>query len=115
MTTHCIHLVAGNSNGRHPLGLWVKFEAKKATDRKYGVRYSLSLHDRDNQRIMGFDNAHAVEYAGKRFVASKRTYDHWHCSEKDKGRPYAYQNAGKLVEYFWEAVDKKIKVLKGEV
>lgn len=54
------------------LGLWVKFEAKKVsptTDRPHGIRYSLTLHDRTNERIIGFDNAHAIEYGGKQNVA----------------------------------------------
>jgi len=97
------------------LGLWVKFEAKKVPtkDRNHGMRYSLNLHDRTNQRIMRFDNAHAIEYDGKRYVAPKRTYDHWHFDDKDKGRPYAYETADKLLVDFWIEVDKKIKTLKG--
>ena len=60
------------------LGLWVKFEARKVPreNRSHGVRYSLNLHDRTNQRIMGFDNAHAIKCGGKLHVAPKRTYDH---------------------------------------
>ena len=83
------------------LGLWVKFEVKlvkPSHDRPHGIRYSLSLHDRFNKRIMGFDNAHAV--------TSKRVYDHWHRNEFDNGRPYDYKNAGQLLEDFWKEVDK---------
>lgn len=56
------------------LGIWVKFEVKRVVatkDRPHGVRYSLSLHDRNNERMMGFDNAHAVEYGKKNNVAPK--------------------------------------------
>jgi len=74
---------------------------------------SLSLHDRTNKRIMGFDNAHAIEYGRKRNVAAKRTYDHWHSHELDQGKPYIYKNAAKLLENFWKEVDKKINVLNG--
>lgn len=91
------------------LGLWVKFEVKlvePSQDRPHGIRYSLSLHDRFNKRIMGFDNAHAVEHGRKAKVASKRVYDHWHRDESDNGRPYEYKNAGKLIEDFWKEVDK---------
>jgi hypothetical protein len=97
------------------LGLWVKFEVKKVkmtNGRSHNIRYSLSLHDSSNARIMGFDNAHAIKFGGKRNVASKRTLDHWHCDEGDKGRPYLYENAAKLLEDFWCEVDKKIKLLK---
>lgn len=48
------------------VGLWVKFEVKRVKPTKgrpFGIRYSLTLHNRFNQRILGFDNAHAVEGA----------------------------------------------------
>src|SRR3990167_5636714 len=95
------------------LGLWVKFEAKKVSkiSRKQGIKYSLSLHDRHNKRIMGFDNAHEIKYGGKQNVAPLKTYDHWHFDENDKGRPYQYKNAEKLMEDFWIEVDKKINKL----
>ncbi|OGT59788.1 MAG: hypothetical protein A3F14_02820 [Gammaproteobacteria bacterium RIFCSPHIGHO2_12_FULL_43_28] len=98
------------------LGLWVKFEVKRVSsskDRPHGIRYSLSLHDRSNNRIMGFDNAHAIEYGGKKHVAPKRTHDHWHSDESDKGRPYAYIDAGRLIEDFWKEVEIKTKQLEG--
>lgn len=98
------------------LGLWVKFEIKEIRMPKnkfyHNIRYSLSLHDSFNTRIMGFDNAHAVEFGGKRNVAPKKTWDHWHCNEKDKGQPYFYENAAKLLKDFWREVDKKIELLK---
>lgn len=46
-------------------GYWTKFEvqstAKITKERPQGIRYSLTLHDRRGNRIMGFDNAHAVK------------------------------------------------------
>lgn len=97
------------------LGLWVKFETKKiepTQDRPHGIRYSLTLHDRTNKRIMGFDNAHAIEHSGKRNVAPKRAYDHWHRDGDDKIQPYKYVTAVKLVTDFWNEVDKKLQKLK---
>jgi hypothetical protein len=97
------------------LGLWVKFETrkiKKMFNKSSNIRYSLSLHDRFNKRIMGFDNAHPIKFGAKRNVAPKRVLDHWHCNAEDKGRPYCYENAAKLLEDFWNEVDKKIKLLK---
>jgi hypothetical protein len=61
---------------------------------------------------MGFDNAHEIEHGSKRMVASKRSFDHWHYDEKDKGQPYHYKNAGKLLEDFWVEVEKRVNVLK---
>jgi hypothetical protein len=86
------------------IGLWVKFEARQVEptdDRPHGVKYSLSLHDRINTRVMGFDHAQAVEYGGKTNVAPKRTHYHWHRSEDDAGQPYNYISAAKLLEDFW--------------
>ncbi len=96
------------------LGLWVKFEAfsTSVSIRSNGVRYSLSLHDKLGNRIMGFDNAHEIEYGSKRKVSPKRTFDHWHFDERDKGRPYDYVNAGKLMEDFWMEVEKRLVLLK---
>jgi hypothetical protein len=97
------------------LGLWVKFEARKiepSKERPHGIRYSLTLHDRFNARLMGFDNAHAIEHGGKVQVAPKRTYDHWHRDGSDNGRPYHYENAGKLMEDFWKEVEKIVKKLE---
>ncbi len=87
------------------LGLWVKFEAYEITPsaaRPHGVKYSLTLHDRTNQRIMGFDNAHIVG----------NSHDHWHRTVNDPGRPYHYQNAGKLIEDFWKEVEKILQLLE---
>ncbi len=97
------------------LGLWVKFEAKKVsvtTDRPHGIKYSLTLHDRSNKRIMGFDNSHAIEYSGKKNVTSKRTHDHWHRDGSDGGRPYEYVSAVKLIKDFWKEVSKRQKQLE---
>ena len=33
--------------------------------RPHGLSYSLTLHDRSGRRLMGFDNAHAVERPGR--------------------------------------------------
>jgi len=44
-------------------GLWVQFRARivPATEAKpHGLDYSLTLHDRNGERLVGFDNAHAV-------------------------------------------------------
>jgi len=96
------------------LGLWVKFEASvtSLSIRSNGIRYSLSLHDQYGRRIIGFDNAHEIEYGAKRMVAPKRTFDHWHFNEHDEGRPYHYVNTGKLMEDFWLEVEKRLTLLK---
>ena len=57
-------------------GYWTKFEASGVTPTRqipHGIRYSLTLHDRNNTRIMGFDNAHAVKPKKKKYGARKIT------------------------------------------
>lgn len=89
-------------------GLWVKFEAKKVSktnERPHGIKYSFTLHDRSNIRIMGFDNAHAIENHSKKKTSFQRTYDHKHEGVNNKPKPYKYENASKLLEDFWKEVD----------
>ena len=45
-------------------GYWVKFEVKVVTKSKtipHGIKYSLTLHDKSNQRVIGYDNAHSFK------------------------------------------------------
>lgn len=89
------------------LGWWVKFEIRKVKptkERPHGIKYSLTLHDRTNQRIMGFDNAHPIN-------DSKCAHDHWHRDDTNKAKIYSYINAGKLIEDFWKEVEKMQKQL----
>lgn len=94
------------------LGLWVKFEAKKvmvSKERPYGVKYSLTLHDAYNSRIMGFDNSHSV-VNGR--TVNESAYDHFHRNSSDKAQPYCYESAAKLLSDFWYKVDKILERLK---
>ena len=88
-------------------GYWTKFEVKPADpDEKlpHGIRYSLTLHDRSNQRVLGFDNAHGIKPARKRFAGKKRTWDHKH--DREKVMSYEFESPGQLIEDFWRAVDR---------
>lgn len=88
-------------------GYWTKFEVKlvEADDNfPHGIRYSLTLHDRRNQRIVGFDNAHGIKPARRRFAGRKRTWDHKH--DKEKVLAYEFESPGQLIEDFWKEVDK---------
>jgi hypothetical protein len=43
---------------------WVKFVVKRyeiTEEIPHGIRYSLTLHNFRGERIMGFDNAHAIK------------------------------------------------------
>ena len=88
-------------------GYWSKFEAHRVPPDQHiphGIKYSLTLHDSYNRRVLGFDNAHAVKPKIKRYGARKITWDHKHHVEKVL--PYEYESAGQLLEDFWVAVDK---------
>ena len=55
-------------------GYWVKFEARKieaTAERPFGISYSITLHDRNNTRILGYDNAHAVKTKKRAFMPGK--------------------------------------------
>lgn len=74
-------------------GYYAKFEIKRVEatpERPHGLRYSFTLHGPEGQRLIGFDNAHAVEALGSRFKEPPVEVDHWHRTETDRGRPYAF-------------------------
>lgn len=95
-------------------GLWVKFEIKETLSREQGIRYSLTLHNKNNKRLIGFDNSHEIAYGAKKGVRPNRTYDHWHIDENDTGRPYRYTNAAQLIQDFWKEVDRILRRLGEE-
>ena len=93
---------------------WVKVRAwiiESDEARPHGIRYELTLHDADNRRILGFDNAHAVKRPGGKFVDQPRTFDHLHRGSTDAGVPYLYVSAGQLVADFWQAVFRALEEL----
>ena len=45
-------------------GYWTKFEVKIVTPNEHiphGIKYSLTLHNPYNKRILGYDNAHGIK------------------------------------------------------
>jgi hypothetical protein len=87
-------------------GYWVKFEVKvvEASENiPHGIRYSLTLHDKNNHRIIGYDNAHSYKPSSFRFGARKTTWDHLH--KKEETFPYEFDCAGALMEDFWNSVN----------
>jgi hypothetical protein len=90
-------------------GYWVKFEAKRTeTSNKvpHGIRYSLTLHDKRNHRVIGYDNAHSYKPTSKKYGVKKETYDHIH--KKTEIFPFEFENAGQLMEDFWSSVNRYI-------
>lgn len=87
-------------------GCWVKFDVKRvpiSTEKPHGLEYSLTLHDSDNQRLLGFDNAHPVRQGSGPGARTRVEYDHKHKGERV--RFYDYQDAVALLTDFWTEVD----------
>jgi hypothetical protein len=97
-------------------GYWIKIEARLVNPTKavpHGIRYALTLHGRGGQRILGYDNAHAVKppkkfkYAGQIFC-----WDHKHQHVSDKGVPYHFKSADQLLADFFADADRVMKEVK---
>jgi hypothetical protein len=86
---------------------WIKIEAKRvdvSPDRPRGIKYSLTLHGVDGERLIGFDNAHAVPPTGSHFkhAGKKYPFDHQHRHAKDEGVLYEFDTAYQLLSDFYE-------------
>jgi hypothetical protein len=100
-------------------GYWVKFEARQlpvATEQiPHCIRYSLTLHNKEGTRVMGFDNAHAVKIRKTGKHRARKTYDHRHRHAEDQGVPYEFNNAHQLIKDFWMEVDQTLNLLGVDV
>jgi len=88
-------------------GYWTKFVVhtiEKTEAIPHGIRYSLTLHDKNSTRILGYDNAHAIKPKRKKYGAKRNVWDHKH--NRDKVTYYEFQDAGQLLSDFWDEVDK---------
>lgn len=93
-------------------GYWLKFEIKRVEatkERPHGLSYSFTLHARGGRRLVGFDNAHGVPPRGSRFKPQPRARDHWHRTERDPGRPYAFKDAETLIDDFFDEVERVLR------
>ena len=94
-------------------GYWIKIEVRRVPMSRHvpqGISYSLTLHDKYGVRVLGYDNAHAVKPPKKfKFAGQRLAYDHRHRTSSDKGVPYAFESAYRLLEDFFAEVDRVIK------
>ncbi|MFP4615537.1 MAG: DUF6516 family protein, partial [Thiohalorhabdus sp.] len=82
-------------------GYSVKFEARQVSPNEnlpHGIRYSLTLHDPNNKRVLGYDNAHAPNldhqtvkkyrplYQGRKI----KEWDHKHNPSHPIVEPYVF-------------------------
>lgn len=90
-------------------GYWIKFKIKKVEatrKRPHGLSYSFTLHAPDGTRLVAFDNAHGVPAPGSRFKTRPPASDHWHRTEADPGKPYAFKDADTLLQDFFREVGR---------
>src|SRR5437588_6947799 len=86
----------------------VRFVVKQvpaSPERPHGLSYSLTLHDDNGVRIVGFDNAHVAQSRKRR--GKHATRDHWH--RLLNFRPYEYRDAATLLADFWAEVHAVLK------
>ena len=82
-------------------------EVEPTPERPQGLNYSLTLHDENGERLVGFDNAHSVQTTRGPGAKKRREHDHRHRLRSI--RPYEYKNAETLLIDFWDAVDVVLK------
>ena len=94
-------------------GYWVKFGAKKVKPTPqipHGISYSLTLHDRNNTRLLGYDNAHRIKKrrkGRKKYTGRKISWDHKHHQDVMTG--YNFESVSQLIDDFWKDVDQIVK------
>jgi len=93
-------------NGAH----WVKMLVKQVApspERPHGISYSLTLHAANGDRLVGYDNAHAVSSGSGAGRQRSRAQDHRH--GHGRTRPYSFSDAATLMQDFWNDVDAVLR------
>ena len=88
-------------------GYWTKFEVKTTTPNQHmphGIKYSLTLHNPQNIRILGYDNAHGIKPKRKKYGAKRVVWDHRH--ERKVVEPYEFESPAQLLTDFWSDVER---------
>jgi hypothetical protein len=67
------------------------------------------MHAPNGTRLIGFDNAHDVPHGGSRFKRRGEATDHWHRTERDSGRPYTFTSAQRLIDDFFDEVERVLR------
>jgi hypothetical protein len=92
-------------------GVVVEFTARRTdvtAERPHGVSYALVLRPKEGRPWLRFDNAHAVAERGSGYRRRRVAYDHWHRTERDRGRPYSFATAAQLLDDFWREVKRTL-------
>jgi len=89
---------------------WVKVVVKQVApspERPRGISYSLTLHAADGERLVGYDDAHAVSAGSGPGRHASVAHDHRH--RHGRTRPYAFSDAAALMQDFWNDVDAVLR------
>ena len=93
-------------------GVVVEFVARRTDatpERPHGISYALVLRRKDGGLPwVRFDNAHAVDHAGRGYRRRREAHDHWHRTAEDRGRPYDFTTAAQLLDDFWREVKRTL-------
>lgn len=111
---YALELLLGYDGRRHYFasGHYLKLEIKpveKSRQVPHGIAYSLTLHQPDGKRLVGFDNAHPVPHRGARHVRRRPEADHWHRMARDPGRPYEFVSVERLLEDFFGEAERVLQ------
>jgi Family of unknown function (DUF6516) len=74
-------------------GYVVEFTVRRTditAERPHGISYALVFRPANGEPFVRFDNAHAPNRPGGKYVKTPAAYDHWHRDEHDVGRPYKF-------------------------
>lgn len=99
-------LLVVDAKGRY----WVRFSVNRTPptpERPHGLKYSLTLHGPDGERLIGFDNAHAVRQSRGPGGGGRGFLDHRHRMETV--RPHRFKDAPTLLADFWTEVDRLLR------
>ena len=72
----------------------------------HGLKYTLMLLNAKGDRIVCFDNAHAVKKGSGPGKKRTKQFDHKHIG--NRVTPYDFKDALTLLEDFWAEVDKRL-------
>jgi hypothetical protein len=84
---------------------WVRFVVTRtpaSREKPHGLDYTLTLHGPEGERLVGYDNAHAVSSGSGPGKKRGATHDHKHIRRRIE--PYDYQDAATLLADFWTDV-----------
>lgn len=93
-------------------GYWLKYEVKKVqetVERPHGIKYSLTLHHPNGNRIFGIDNAHRPEGPQNPAGKSRRPLVADHMHKRRRVVPYEYEDAEMLLKDFDTGVNAILK------